>query len=173
MSAAPPSPGDASKVSVFVRVSPEHAFDVFTREIDAWWRQGPKYRIAGKRRGTLFLEGGVGGRVFETFELSSGSKTIEVGKITAWEPPARIELEWRAVNFKPHETTFVEVLFVPSNDGTMVTVRHWGWSALPADHPARHGLNGPAFSSMMGMWWSGLMTALREHIATRAPRSDQ
>jgi uncharacterized protein YndB with AHSA1/START domain len=164
MSAAP---GDAAKVSVFVAVTPEDAFDVFTREIDQWWRQGPRYRIAGKRRGELFLEGGVGGRLFETFDLSTGPKTIEVGKVTVWEPPAKLALEWRGVNFKPHEKTFVEVVFEPSGEGTLVTVRHYGWSALPDDHPVRHGLVGPAFSRMMGMWWGSLMTSLREHVAER------
>jgi uncharacterized protein YndB with AHSA1/START domain len=159
--------GDAAKVSVFVAVTPEDAFDVFTREIDLWWKQGPAYRIAGKRRGSLFVECELGGRLFETFELSTGPKTIEVGKVTAWEPPTRLALEWRAVNFKPHEKTFVEVTFEPSNDGTLVTVRHYGWSALPDGHPARHGLVGPAFSRMMGMWWGSLMTSLREHVADR------
>jgi Activator of Hsp90 ATPase homolog 1-like protein len=160
--------GDVAKISVFVRVSPEDAFEVFTREIDAWWRQGPKYRIAGKRRGTLFIEAGLGGRLFETFEQSTGSKTIEIGRVTVWEPPSRLALEWRGVNFKPHEKTFVEVSFEASNDGTLVTVHHWGLSALPDDHPARHGLIGADFSRMIGMWWGALMTSLREHVAERA-----
>ena len=170
MSAVAP-PGDAAKVSVFVRVTPEDAFDVFTREIDMWWKHGPQYRMGGKRRGALFIEGGVGGRLFETFELSTGSKTSEGGKITAWDPPARLELEWRNANFKPHEKTFVEVAFEPMNDGTLVTVRHYGWSVLPDDHPARHGHVGPAFARFIGMWWGSLMTGLREHIAERADRS--
>ena len=77
------------------------------------------------------------------------------------------KLTWRGVNFKPHEVTRVEVRFEPSGEGTMVTVRHSGWSALPADHPARHGLVGPAFSRMIGLWWGGLMTSLRQHVAAR------
>jgi uncharacterized protein YndB with AHSA1/START domain len=161
-------PGDSAAVSVRVRVSQEDAFDVFTREIDRWWRQGPRFRIAGRRRGTLFFECAPGGRLFETFELSTGARTIEVGKVTRWEPPRRLELEWRGVNFKPHEKTTVEVTFEPSGDGTLVTVRHSGWSALPEDHPARHGLVGPAFSRMIGLWWGDLMTSLREHVDGRA-----
>ena len=160
-------PGDVAKVSVFVRVTPEDAFDVFTREIDAWWRQGPRYRIAGKRRGTLFIEGGLGGRLFETFELPTGPKTIEIGKVTVWDPPRRLELEWRNANFAPNEKTFVEITFESVRDGTQVTVRPYGWSALPDDHPARHGLTGPAFARMMGMWWGSLMTSLREHVDGR------
>lgn len=166
------APGDTARVSVFVRVSREDAFDVFTREIDQWWRTGPRYRAGGKRRGQLFFECHDGGRLFETFEASSGSRTIEVGKVTRWDPPARFELEWRNVNFRPNEKTFVDVSFEESGEGTLVTVTHRGWSALPDDHPARHGLTGAAFSRMIGMWWGDLMTSLREHVAeTRARES--
>jgi uncharacterized protein YndB with AHSA1/START domain len=166
---APGPAGDTASATVFVAVAPGDAFDAFTREIDLWWRTGPQYRIGGRRRGQLFFEPGIGGRLFETFEVSSGTRTIEVGRVTAWDPPRRLELEWRGVNFKPHEKTFVDVIFAPSGDGTLVTVRHHGWSALPADHPARHGLVGAEFSRMIGLWWGGLMTSLREHVRDRAP----
>ena len=158
-------PGDAASASVFVRVSQADAFDVFTREIDQWWRHGVKFRIAGKRRGQLFFECEPGGRLFETFVLTTGPKTIEVGRVLAWDPPHRFELEWRGVNFKPHERTFVEVTFAPSGEGTLVKVRHHGWSALPTEHPARHGLVGAEFSRMNGLWWGELMSSLREHVA--------
>ncbi|HJZ86708.1 MAG TPA: SRPBCC domain-containing protein [Polyangia bacterium] len=157
--------GDCARVTVQVAVPPEVAFDVFTREIDLWWRRGPKFRIAGKRPGVLTFESGVGGRLFESVELPSGPRAFEVGRITAWEPPARLEFEWRGVNFKPGEKTVVEVRFAKAGAGTLVTVEHRGWSALPADHPARHGLVGPAFSRMIGLWWGELMTSLREHVA--------
>jgi len=159
------TPGDAAIVSVFVRVSPADAFDVFTTETDSWWRTGRKYRIGGKRPGRIYFEPGPGGRLFETFEAASGSRTFEVGRVTVWEPPARLVLEWRGVNFKPDEKTLLEVTFEPLRDGTMVTVGHSGWSALRARHPARHGLEGPAFTRMIGMFWGELMTALREHVA--------
>lgn len=165
--------GDQATVSVFVRVAPLDAFEVFTKEIDRWWRTGPRFRIAGKRRGTLFFEEGVGGRMFETFELSTGPKTLEVGKVTAWDPPQRLELEWRGVNFKEGETTFVEVAFEPMNEGTMVTVKHRGWSVLPATHPARHGLQGAEFARMIGMWWGDLMTALREHVLEKLEEEEK
>ncbi len=157
--------GDAARVSVFVAVAPEEAFHVFTHEIDLWWRTGPKFRIAGRRRGRLVFEEGPDGRLFETVELASGPRSFEVGRVTLWEPPTRLELEWRNVNFKPGQTTFVEVAFQPQGDGTRVTVTHRGWSALPADHPARHGNTGAAMSRMIGLWWGELLTALREHVA--------
>jgi uncharacterized protein YndB with AHSA1/START domain len=160
--------GDRARVSVFVAVPLQEAFEVFTEQIDAWWRTGRAYRIAGRRRGQLVFEAGLGGRLFETFEAPSGTRTFEVGKVTAWEPPNRIELEWRGVNFKPHESTVVEVTFSPTGDGTTVTVVHRGWAALPDDHPARHGRTGTDFTRTMGMWWGALLTSLREHVAARA-----
>jgi uncharacterized protein YndB with AHSA1/START domain len=156
--------GDAAIVSVFVRVPPRDAFEVFTTETDSWWRTGPKYRISGKRPGRIYFEPGAGGRLFETFDAARGSRTFEVGKVTVWEPPSRLALEWRSSNYAPGEKTFVEVTFEPMRDGTMVTVRHSGWSALRPDHPARHGLEGSAFTRMIGLFWGDLMTALREHV---------
>lgn len=160
--------GDSAAASVFVRVARADAFEIFTSELDLWWRTGPKYRIAGRRRGRLFIEPKLGGRLFETFELSAGSRTVEVGKVTLFDPPGRLELEWRGVNFAPHEKTFVEVSFEEQGEGTMVTVRHRGWSALPDDHPARHGKVGADFARMIGLWWGGLLTSLREHVDQRA-----
>lgn len=158
--------GDTARVSVFVAVAPADAFAIFTREIDVWWRHGPAYRIAGKRRGRLVFEEGPSGRLFETFELPSGPRTFEVGRVVRWEPPARLCLEWRNVNFKEGEHTLVDVAFQPQGDGTLVTVTHSGWSALPENHPARHGNTGPAMSRMIGMWWSRLLGSLREHVVT-------
>ncbi|MGH9323095.1 MAG: SRPBCC domain-containing protein, partial [Vicinamibacteria bacterium] len=105
-------------VSVLVKVAPEDAFSIFTTEIDLWWKQGPAYRIAGRKRGQINFECGREGRLFETFELASGPRTFEVGKILAWEPPQKLAFEWRGVNFKPDEKTMVEVTFQPSASGT-------------------------------------------------------
>jgi uncharacterized protein YndB with AHSA1/START domain len=160
--------GDGAKVSMFVGVAPADAFAVFTEETDLWWGKGPKFRMANKRPGVLAFEPGVGGRLFETYEAASGTRTLEVGRITAWQPPARLAFEWRGVNFEPGEVTFVEIEFEPKAHGTMVTVRHHGWTALRPDHPARHGNVGAPFDRMLGLWWGELMTSLREHVAARA-----
>jgi uncharacterized protein YndB with AHSA1/START domain len=160
-------PGDAATVSVFVAVEVEDAFEVFTQEIDLWWRKGPKFRIAGQRRGSLSMEPKLHGRLFETFDHPKGTQTFQIGTITRWEPPHALCFEWRGVNFKPGETTSVEVSFAAQGDGTMVKVRHSGWSSLPAGHPARHKLEGAAFSRSIGMWWAELMTSLREHVASK------
>lgn len=159
--------GDSAAASVYVAVGIEDAFEVFTAEIDLWWRHGRKFRIAGKGPGRIVFEQRMGGRLFETVELASGERTFQVGTVVEWEPPRRVSLEWRGLNFAPHEKTLIEVTFTPMGEGTMVRVEHRGWSALPDDHPARHGLVGASFSRMIGMWWGDLLTSLREHTARR------
>ena len=155
--------GDRATVSVSVAVTQATAFEVFTRETDLWWRRGPRFRF-GRRPGVLSFEPSLGGRLFESFPSESGTHVREVGRVTVWEPPSRLVFTWRNVNFADDESTEVEVVFVSTETGTLVTVQHRGWGALPGDHPARHGLEGPAFSRMMGMWWGELMTGMREFI---------
>jgi uncharacterized protein YndB with AHSA1/START domain len=150
-------------VSVLVRVPPSEAFRVFTEEIDGWWRPGLRYRI-GKHRSVVHLEPKLGGRLFESFQTAAGEKVKETGRVTCFDPPSRLVLTWRAVNFAPDEETEVEVSFKPSPSGTLVTVCHRGWSALRADHPVRHGQPPSVFLATMGRWWADLMTALRERV---------
>lgn len=163
-------PGDGATVTVSVRVSPEEAFDVFTRETDLWWRQGPRFRIAGRHPSRLAFEGGPDGRLFETVQLPAGPRTYEVGRIVAWDPPRRLAFEWRGVNFAPGESTRVEVSFRALGESTLVTVRHAGFAALREDHPAKHALPAAEFSRMMGLWWGDLLTSLREHVTSRTIR---
>jgi hypothetical protein len=66
------------------------------------------------------------------------------------------------------EKTRVEVTFDASPSGTVVTVTHSGWSAIRPDHPARHGLDVPAFIRMNGMWWGDVLTSFRQHAAAAA-----
>ena len=155
---------DKVAVTVFVAVPPADAFEVFTTEIDQWWRRGPAYRVSGKQPGVLHLEPRLGGRLFE--EYREGSALHEVGTITAWDPPGHLAFEWRSVTFVPGETTQVDIRFDASGDGTRVTLEHRGWAAIRGDHPVRHGKPPGQFIGDLGMWWASLLRALGEH-ATR------
>ena len=163
-------PGDRVTVSVQLSVSAEAAFHAFTDEIDRWWRRGLPYRVSGNKRGILRLDPWIDGRLYETIETETGTEVAESGRITAWEPPRRLAFEWRAINFEPDDTTTVEVTFEPRGAGTLVTLRHSGWSAIRLDHPVRHSQPVPEFIRGMGMWWGDLMTALREYLAVADER---
>ena len=158
--------GDKVRVQTFVAVPVADAFEVFTREIDQWWRRGPAYRVGGRSPGRLHLEPRLGGRVFEQYG-EGGAGLHEIGAILAWAPPAHLAFEWRGVNFAPGEKTVVEVWFEASGEGTRVTLEHRGFAALRGDHPVRHGKPVPAFLRDLGMWWAALLTSLRERAAER------
>ncbi|HEX7557859.1 MAG TPA: SRPBCC domain-containing protein [Usitatibacter sp.] len=155
--------GDQASVTVTIGVDPADAFEIFTRDIDIWWRRGPRFRNAPGDRGFVRIEPGVGGRVYESFDAGRGERVVEIGRTKVWDPPHRLLFEWRNSNFSPAEKTEVEVRFQPSASGTRVTVVHRGWSALRGDHPARHGLAGAEFSRMIGLWWGDQATSLRLH----------
>jgi uncharacterized protein YndB with AHSA1/START domain len=164
-----PTSGPAATATVAVRVAapPPRAFALFTVEIDSWWRRGRKYRHAGDAGDArITLEPHVGGRVFETWTDAEGSHEHELGRVTAYEPPHRLVFGWRNATFAPLEHTEVEVAFAALGSGTLVTVRHRGWEALPSDHPARHGLDDVGFARMLGLWWGELLSALRGRAAS-------
>jgi uncharacterized protein YndB with AHSA1/START domain len=158
---------DRVRVTTFVGVPPREAFDVFTRDVNAWWRKGPRFRFGKARDGVLAFEGEVGGRLTERFDDGT---CFEVGRVLAWEPGARLAFEWRARNFAPDQRTEVEVRFEARDEGTEVVLEHRGWAAIPATHAARHGLEGRAFAEMMGLWWGEIATAFRAHVSVPRDR---
>ncbi|HUK62723.1 MAG TPA: SRPBCC domain-containing protein [Dongiaceae bacterium] len=156
------SASDAVTVSMEIEVEPDFAFVVFTRELDAWWGRGPRYRFLAPYNGTLVLEPGVGGRLLHVADETAG-RVFVVGTVEVWEPPHRLALTWRLPNFAAEQVTRVSVAFEPIRDGTRVSVTHSGWDALPDRHPARHGLAGHDFVLMRGGWWGDLLAAVKRH----------
>jgi uncharacterized protein YndB with AHSA1/START domain len=155
------SGSDSARVTTFVGVSPEDAFAVFTEQIDRWWRRGPRFRGGDSGGSELCFERDAAGR--RLVERSEGD-VFEIGRVRVWEPGRRLVFEWRGRNFAPDESTEVELRFEPAGEGTRVTLEHRGWEAIRGDHPARHGLRGEAFTSMIGLHWGELATAYRVHV---------
>ena len=127
--------------------------------------RGPKYRHAGRADGVLRIEPRLGGALSESWTEAGEARAFELGRVTAWEPPARVAFTWRNATFAPFEQTEVEVTFAAMGDSTLVTVRHRGYEALRPDHPARHGLDDAGLQRMVGLWWGDLLTSLRECAA--------
>jgi uncharacterized protein YndB with AHSA1/START domain len=153
--------GDTARVSVTVAVAPDMAFEIFTRDIDRWWRRGIKFRHAGQRSGFICMEPLAGGRLFESIDGDEGPHVFEVGKIRVWDPPRLLIFTWRNANYAPDEQTEVEIEFTPTTSGTLVNVTHRGLAGLRPDHPARHGLQHGQFVRMTGLWWGEQMVSLR------------
>lgn len=101
-------------VTVEVEVDPTTAFDLFTRDIAAWWQADRS------------LWGGTGGELrFENGLLMQGD--AEIGRVSAWEPGPRLAFSYGPPGGDPAERTDVEVRFEAVRGGTRVVVRHGGW----------------------------------------------
>jgi activator of HSP90 ATPase len=152
-------------VALRVKASAEQAFDVFTREIDAWWRPNATFQFTPRSPGVLAFEApsadGQGGRFTET--LKNG-KVFEIGKVTVWERGARLVFGWRQATFAPGQDTEVEVRFEAVGDETRVTVEHRGWDSVPATHVAKHSFPEALFLRRHGEWWQDLLEALRASV---------
>ena len=150
-----------SKVYVALRVkaSPERAFDAFVGEIGAWWRPNGLFQTTPRAPGRLAFEPGEGGRLTET--LASG-KVFEIGRITAWEPPARLVFSYRQANFPPDLHTEVEVGFEAVGEETRVSIEHRGFDRVPAESAARHGFPDQLLLMRLADWWRAHLASLRE-----------
>lgn len=157
---------DRVAVSTLVAVDPATAFDAFTADIDRWWKRSPRHRFAPGAEGILSFEPGPGGRLVESWGPGP-DQSFEVGRVLAWEPGRRLVFEFRFPNFGPGEVTEVEVAFAREGEGTRVNLEHRGWDRLRADHPARGGLEGGAFVSLVGLYWGDLLVLARAHAERR------
>lgn len=147
-----------SKVFVALRVkaSPARAFEVFTAEIGAWWQPNGLFQTTPREPGRLAFEPGVGGRLTETL---AGGKVFEIGRVRAWEPPARLVFSYRQANFPPDLETEVEVRFEAVGEETRVSVEHRGFDRVPEGSVARHGFPDAALLARLADFW-------RAHLAS-------
>ncbi len=146
-------------VALRVKATPARAFEVFTREIGAWWRPNGLFHFTPRSPGVLSFEPGEGGRLIETLP---GGKVFEVGRIHAWVPGERLVFGWCCAWFPEGVETLVEVRFEPVGDETRVTVEHSGWEAVPAENPARHGIALQVFLQREAEWWGVLLRSMAQ-----------
>lgn len=145
-----------------VPLPPAEAFALFTDEVDAWWRHGPRFRPAADgKTGRMVFEPGAGGRLLEVYE--TGADAFELGRTLEWIPGDRLVFQMGGREFAKDEWTRVAVYFerLESGRGTRVTIEHTGFDALGSDHGVWHGQDHDAFVGMMGLWWGDLLVAFR------------
>jgi uncharacterized protein YndB with AHSA1/START domain len=108
--------------SIFVNAPPERAFDIIANGIGPWW---PKtHHIGSADLDRPVIEPRTGGR---WYEIDVDGSQCEIGKVLAWEPPARLLLAWKLDpewKFDPDLVTEVEVLFTAEEGGTRVNLEH-------------------------------------------------
>ena len=135
--------------SIRVERSPEASFRIFCEEIGQWWPGG-----FGGEGSRLAIEPKVGGRFFET--RTDGSE-YEIGRVTAYQPPALVAFTWRAPSWEL--TTQVEVRFSAEDTATRVELDHSGWERSPKLTDGRKSYDSG---------WETILGHYQRHIAASA-----
>lgn len=149
--------GSRVLVALRVPVTAERAFAAFTEEISEWWQPNRLFQFTPGRTGTLAFEPGPHGRLVETY---LDGESFIVGHIRVWNPPRRLVLTWRHANFALDQETELHVRFDDIDgvhDQTRITVEHYGWDTIPAEHAARHGFPLATFQLRFAQWWRTLL----------------
>ena len=108
--------------TVTVSGPPDRAFQLFTERFGEWWPLRT-HSIGEADTENAFLEPRVGGRIYEVMR---GGREAEWGKVTACEPPGRLEFDWQ-VSPRAPGVTHVVVTFTAKGESTLVELEHSGW----------------------------------------------
>jgi uncharacterized protein YndB with AHSA1/START domain len=117
--------GTVVRRQITVSVSQQRAFEVFTAQLGAWWPR--EYSIGKSPMADFVIEPKVGGR---WYEIGQDGTQCDTGRVTAFEPPARLILAWHLNdNYQfdpdPAHASEVEVRFVAEGPTrTRVEVEH-------------------------------------------------
>jgi uncharacterized protein YndB with AHSA1/START domain len=113
---------EAIRKTVLVDFAPAEAFELFTTRVSSWWPTATHSYGGDKVRDVVF-EPQVGGSLYEVTDEG----TAEWGRVTAWEPPHRLAMEWQIGDSAGTE---VEVRFSPEGPGSRIELEHRGWDGL-------------------------------------------
>ena len=126
--------GTVVRRTITVPVSQQRAFEVFTSQLGRWWPR--EYSIGQSPMADFILEPTIGGR---WYEVGEDGKQCDTGRVTAFEPPARLALAWHLngqFQFDPNpaHASEVEVRFVVEGPTqTRVEVEHRGFERHGGD----------------------------------------
>jgi hypothetical protein len=122
------------RVTIYVDVDPDVAFEVFTEEIDVWYKRDRNSFYDYDRCVGIRFEPFVGGRLIEVYDAATGEGRT-MARVDVWEPGKRLVLV-------DGRETEADVTFEANDGGTRVTLEHRGLERLApraAEHHARFG----------------------------------
>ena len=147
------------KCSVDVKVPAAQAFELFTRNMGAWWPRGRT--PGGNPHVDLVVEPWQNGRWYE--RDADGNET-QWGKVLAWEPPRRLLLGWQLnhkFRFDADLLMEVEILFADlAGGGTRVSLEHRDLERLGAE--------AETFAGKIGSGWPERMENFAHYAARRS-----
>jgi hypothetical protein len=102
--------------SAFLQCAPERAFALFTEHASDWWPE--PLRHTGDPRSEISMR--ADGRFWER---AADGHEVELGRVTVWESPQRLILDFYPGTDVEHPTAVV-VRFTAEHGGTRVDVEH-------------------------------------------------
>ncbi|PRX19328.1 activator of Hsp90 ATPase-like protein [Actinoplanes italicus] len=115
--------------STLVRSDREHTFEVFVRDIGAWWPTR-SHSLGLEKVTTVTIERELGGRIYETW---TDGRQVDWGEVILWQPTERFAMTWTSLP----EVTEVELTFTALSPAlTRVALEHRGWERLTAEQVA-------------------------------------
>lgn len=118
---------------ITVEAAQEHAFAVFSEQMGSWWPLDDR-SIGAAKAETAILEPRAGGR---WFERGVDGSECDWGRVVAYEPPARLVLNWQISAGWRHDATInteLEIRFIAEGEArTRVELEHRGLVAAYGD----------------------------------------
>lgn len=145
--------------STTVRAGIDRTFDVFVRDLGAWWPLDP-YSLGGSARvRDLRVEQRVGGRVEEVWDDGT---TRTWGELAAWDPPHGFTMSWLVTPV----ATEVELTFRALGPGlTRVDVEHRGWERLSAEQLTASSIDPDGYvGGSYHRGWGVILGELARHV---------
>jgi uncharacterized protein YndB with AHSA1/START domain len=138
--------------SVVVEAPVERAFEVFTKQVTAWWPL-QQHGIFQEEAESLELETNAGGRFVER---SKAGEEAVWGEVLDCDPPHRIAFTWHPGFEEGTPPTEIVVTFAAEGAGTRVTLVHTGWEQL--------GESGAASREGYDSGWIGVLEQYRAAV---------
>jgi len=102
--------------SVRLRCPQQRAFELFTERAGDWWPPGLRHTADGRSEIRMLPDG-------RFWERAADGVEVELGRVTDWQPPDRLGLDFYPGTDADHPTV-VTVRFEADGDGTLVRVEH-------------------------------------------------
>ena len=131
--------------SAFLSCAPAHAFVLFTERASDWWPRLLRHTADPRSEIRMLADG-------RFWERAADGHEVDLGRVTLWEPPQRLVLDFYPGTDAQHPTEVV-VRFAAEGGGTRVVVEH-GPKPESADRWAE---GAPAFQRA----WDLVLSALQ------------
>ena len=145
--------------STTVKASPARAFEIFTTHMGRWWGVGRTLGQSPHR--DMVVEPHDGGK---WYEIDATGKEIRWGTVTAWEPGARLLLNWQInskFTYDPDFSTDVEITFTAAQDGgTVIRLEHRNLE--------RFGTGSEKLLGMLDAGWISHLETVKNYIAAQS-----